>query len=106
MSFDLISSAFAEGSVTNKDVGGFGMLVPIVFMVIIFYFLMIRPNQKKNKDRLAMIETLQKGDKVLTSSGIYGVIVNLKPEEDIIVLKIGEGTKVEFSKASIQVKIS
>jgi len=81
-------------------------LVPLGLMVLIFYFLLIRPSQKKEKDRKKMIEALQKGDKVITVGGIYGVIANLKPDEGIVVLKIADGTKVEFSKSAIQSKVS
>ncbi len=81
-------------------------LVPLGLMVLIFYFLLIRPSEKKEKDREKMIEALQKGDKVITVGGIYGVIANLKPEEGIVVLKIADGTKVEFSKSAIQSKVS
>jgi preprotein translocase subunit YajC len=81
-------------------------LVPIVLMIAIFYFLLIRPSQKKEKDRKKMIDALQKGDKVLTAGGMYGVVVNIKPEENIVVLKIGEGAKVEFAKSAISAKIS
>jgi len=80
--------------------------IPIVLMVVIFYFLLIRPSQKKEKDRKKMIEALQKGDKVLTVGGIYGVVLNIKPEENIVILKIGDGTKVEFAKSAIQGKVS
>ena len=53
-----------------------------------------------------MIEALQKGDKVITAGGIYGVISNIKPEENIVVLKIADSIKVEFSKTAIQSKVS
>ena len=84
----------------------FSMLIPLVLMVVVFYFLLIRPNQKKEKDRKKMIDTLQKGDKVITVGGMYGVVSNVKNEENVVVLKIGEGTKAEFSKTAIQAKIS
>jgi len=80
--------------------------IPIVAMIVIFYFLLIRPSQKKEKDRKKMLEAVQKGDKVITVGGIYGTVVNVKPEEGIIVLKIGDGTKVDFAKSAIQSKIS
>ena len=53
-----------------------------------------------------MIENLQKGDKVLTTAGIYGVVVNVKDEEGIVVLKIADGAKVDFAKSAVQAKIS
>lgn len=101
------SAAYAQAQ-GAKDAGGSNWMsfIPIVLMVVIFYFLLIRPSQKKEKDRKKMIEALQKGDKVFTVGGIYGVILNIKPEENIVVLKIGEGIKVEFAKSAIQGKVS
>lgn len=104
--FNLISVAFAEGPAPAKGAGGFDMLIMIGIMILIFYFLLIRPNQKKEKQRKAMIENLQKGDKVLTTAGIYGVVVNVKDEEGIVVLKIADGAKVDFAKSAVQAKIS
>jgi preprotein translocase subunit YajC len=106
--FNFIKAAYAEGEGAAPALGGGGwdMFIMIGVMILIFYFLLIRPNQKKEKERKQMIDNLQKGDKVLTSGGIYGVVVNVKNEEGIVVLKIGEGAKVEFAKAAIQTKIS
>lgn len=103
----LITVAYAQAGGSGPSSGsGWMSLVPLGLMVLIFYFLLIRPSQKKEKDRKKMIEALQKGDKVITVGGIYGVIANLKPEEGIVVLKIADGTKVEFSKSAIQSKVS
>ena len=85
--------------------GGFGTLLPIIAMVVIFYFLLIRPQQKKEKERKSMISAIQKGDKVLTSGGVYGVVVEIKGE-DIIILKIANNTKVEFARSSVQGKVT
>ncbi|OPZ38303.1 MAG: preprotein translocase subunit YajC [Spirochaetes bacterium ADurb.BinA120] len=79
--------------------------IPIILMIAIFYFLLIRPTQKREKERKKMIEALQKGDKVLTSGGIYGVVVNIKAEENIVVLKIADGAKVEFARSAVQAKV-
>lgn len=102
-----ITDAFAEAA-SGGNGGGSTLMsfIPIVLMIVIFYFLLIRPSQKKEKDRKSMIAALQKGDKVLTSGGMYGVIVQIKTEEDIVVLKIGDATKVEFTRAAIQAKVS
>lgn len=82
----------------------FGSIVPIVLMIAIFYFLLIRPQQKKEKQRVAMVNSLQKGDRVITSSGMYGVVQSVN--NDIVVLKIGTNTTVEFAKAAVQAKVS
>jgi preprotein translocase subunit YajC len=80
--------------------------VPFLIIIAIFYFLMIRPQQKKEKQRKKMIDGLQKGDKVLTAGGIYGEVTGIKPEQNSIVLKIAENTRVEFSRSAIQTKIN
>jgi preprotein translocase subunit YajC len=102
----LISNAYAQGAApAGQSGGGLSMLILPAAILVIFYFLLIRPNQKKEKDRKKMIEAIQKGDKVITTGGIYGVVVNIKKEEDIVVLKIGEGAKVDFAKSAIQMKL-
>jgi preprotein translocase subunit YajC len=73
-------------------------------MFIIFYFLLIRPQQKKEKQRQAMINSLKVGDKILTISGIYGVVTAIK--DDIITVKVASNTNIEFSKSAMQAKIS
>lgn len=79
-------------------------LFPIVLMILIFYFLLIRPQQKKEKQRLTMINALQKGDKVITAGGMHGVVVAVK--DDVVTLKVASNTNIDFVKSSIQAKIS
>lgn len=104
--FNLISTAHAQTAPGGNGASGWMSMIPILLMIVIFYFLLIRPNQKKEKDRKKMIDLLQKGDKVITMGGMYGVVSSIKKEENIVVLKIGDGTKVEFAKSAIQGKIS
>jgi len=80
-------------------------MVPFVLMIVIFYFLLIRPQQKKEKERKLMISKVQKGDKILTTGGIYGTISSIK-DENTIVLKIADGTKVELARSAITGKVS
>jgi len=82
-----------------------GPMVPLVLMFVIIYFLIMRPQQKKEKERKLMIQQIQKGDKVLTTGGIYGVVSSIKDEE-VVVLKIADGAKVEFNRNSVQNKVS
>ena len=73
---------------------------PLVVMFGVLYFLMIRPQQKKQKDLKKFVDELKKGDKVVTSSGIIGVISGLK--DTSVILKVGEGeTKIEFVKSAV-----
>lgn len=74
-------------------------LLPLVLIFVIFYFLLIRPQQKKAKEHKQMIENLKKGDKVVTSGGIYGVIESVNT--NTIQLKIAENVKVKFGKGYI-----
>lgn len=73
-------------------------------MIVIFYFLLIRPQQKKEKERKNMITALKQGDRVLTAGGLYGIVDSFK-EGDVVVLKISGNTKAEFTRNAIQVKL-
>jgi preprotein translocase subunit YajC len=78
-----------------------GFVIPLIIVMAIFYFILIRPQLKRQKQHTSMLSSLQKGDKVVTSGGIHGVIVGLK--EDVVVLKVSENTKIEVNKGSIGV---
>ena len=72
----IISSAFAQGLPGSGDGGLFGFL-PIILMFVLLYFLMIRPQMKRAKEQKRMIESLQKGDEVITAGGIVGKVSKL-----------------------------
>jgi len=77
---------------------------PLVFPVVMFvmiYFLLIRPQQKQRKDQAARVAALQSGDKVVTTSGIHGIVHNVK--EHTVVIKVAEGTMIEFNKDAVGV---
>ena len=74
--------------------------LPIILMFAIFYFLLIRPQQKKQKELQAMVKNLKKGDRVVTSGGIVGTVHTL--QDDYVVLKVGDGyTKIEVLRSYI-----
>ena len=75
------------------------MLFPILGMLAIFYFLLIRPQQKRQKDTQKMISALKNGDRVLTSSGIYATISGVK--DDTFILKIADNVKIEVLKSAV-----
>jgi len=103
-----ISSAVAEGTAAAANTGAaastaegavdptavspaasiLGMVVPMVLMVAVFYFLLIRPQRKKDKKVKEMLDNLKKGDRVTTIGGIYGTILNIKDET--ITLAVGQ----------------
>ncbi len=73
--------------------------LPLIVMVVVFYFLMIRPKQREAKEREAMLAALKVGDKVMTYAAIIGTITKL--DDQNFTLKTGE-SKIEFSRAAIQ----
>jgi preprotein translocase subunit YajC len=77
----------------------FQPLLMFAFMGIIMYFLMIRPQQKKQKDHQRLMSNLKTGDKIVTSAGIHGLISNVK--EKTVVIKVADNVKIEFDKSSI-----
>ena len=73
-------------------------ILPIGMFAII-YFLMIRPQQKRQKEHKAMLSALGKGDQVVTSGGIHGTVVGIK--DDIVVLRVDDNVKIEVSRANV-----
>ena len=76
-------------------------IVMMVGIFVIFYFLMIRPQQKKQKELKAKIEAMDKGDTFITAGGLYATVVGIK--EHIVTAKISDDVKVDIAKASISV---
>lgn len=74
-------------------------LFPIIFMIFIFYFLVIRPQKNQEKERQKMLNQLNKNDEVVTTGGIHGVIVNLK--DKTVTLRIDENVKIEIDRNCI-----
>lgn len=74
-------------------------LVPLIFMFGVFYFLLIRPQQKKQKEHQKMLNELKKNDEIVTAGGILGTIVNVK--EKTFVIRIDENCKMEIEKNAV-----
>ena len=80
---------------------GFAQFVPLILIFVIFYFFLIRPQQKKVKDHKSMVAALKRGDEVITSGGIVGIIERVH-EDDKIDLSISENVTVKVVKSTIQ----
>ena len=78
---------------------GIGQFIPLVLIFVIFYFFLIRPQQKKVKDHKAMVEALKRGDKVITSGGIVGIVERIIDNEKVEV-KISDNVNVEVIRAT------
>ena len=97
----MISSAFAQSAAGGA--GGFSLqaLLPFVLIFIIFYFLLIRPQQKRVKDHKLMVESLKRGNKVLTAGGIFGVVTKAVDGSETVSVEIASGVTVDLARQMI-----
>ena len=85
--------------------GGFTAFIPLVLMFVVFYFLLIRPQQKKQRDLKEMLSSLKTGDQIVTSGGLYGTIIGFG-EDNRIKVKIAENVKVDIARSAISSKVA
>src|SRR5262249_18488484 len=99
-----ISTAYAQtagpGDGGFGQGGIFGFFVPLVAVFVIFYFLLIRPQQKKQKEHKTMLDSVRRGDRVVTGGGILGVVTKVL-DDHYIQVEIAEGVKVKVMKSTI-----
>ena len=97
----MMSVAYAMGANPAGGQGGsqYMSIVMLVAIVGIFYFLMIRPQQKRAKDHKNFLESLKKGDKIITSGGLYGTITGIT--DDAITIEIAEKVRVKVEKGTV-----
>ncbi len=88
------------GSQPQGGQSGIMSFLPLIAIVVVFYFFMIRPQMKKAKEQKKYIEALKKGDKILTIGGIYGKIVEVR-EDATIIMEVEDGTKLKISKNAV-----
>lgn len=94
-----ISNAYAQtASAAGPESGLLGML-PLVLMFVVLYFVMIRPQMKRQKEHKAMIEAVQKGDEVVTAGGLIGKIAKLG--DNFIHLEVANGVEVQLQRSAI-----
>ena len=97
----MITNAFAQSAAGGA--GGFSLqgLLPFVLIFIIFYFLLIRPQQKRVKQHKLMVESLKRGNKVLTAGGILGVVTKAIDGSETVSVEISSGVTVELARQMI-----
>lgn len=98
-----IATAYAMGAPGGEAGapagGGASGLIMMAVIFAIFYFILIRPQQKKMKEHKKMVDELKKGDEIITGGGIYGTVEGVAP--DTLTVKIAEGTKVKITRGSV-----
>jgi len=95
----MASVAWAQGAGEADGPAGLLSLVPFILIFVIFYFLLILPQQRKQKEHKKMLEALKKGDKIITSSGIWGTINRL--DKETATVQIDDSTRVKIQRENI-----
>ncbi len=93
-----IAYAMGQGGAGGGS-GGFTSFIPLILMFVIFYFLLIRPQQKKTKEHRGMIENLRTGDRIITNGGLHGRITGIS--ETTLTVEIAEKVRVKVNRASV-----
>ena len=96
-----ISNAYAQAAAPAAAGGGLMSFLPIILMFVVLYFLMVRPQMKRQKEQKAMIDALAKGDEVVTAGGVVGKVT--KVADAYVTLEVAEGTEIVMQKASVTV---
>src|SRR5437870_48878 len=99
----LISTAYAQGTgITGifDNQGAMVQFLPLILIFVVFYFLLIRPQQRKAKDQKAMLDALRRGDRVVTGGGIIGTVARVENPEEVTV-DIADGVRVRVLRSTI-----
>ncbi|ANT65873.1 MULTISPECIES: preprotein translocase subunit YajC [Prosthecochloris] len=94
----LVTFAPPSGGTTPNP---FVQLVPLALIFIVFYFFLIRPQQKKQKEREKVLDSLKRGDKVVTIGGMHGTVAGIDAEKKTVLIQIAEGMKVTFDRSAV-----
>ncbi|MFP6759887.1 MAG: preprotein translocase subunit YajC [Alphaproteobacteria bacterium] len=97
----LISPAYAQDAAAGGGFGGIEQLLPLVLIFVVFYFLLIRPQQKKLKQHKRMVSELGRGDKVITAGGLHATVVKVEDDEQTVVLEIADKVRVKAERSTI-----
>jgi preprotein translocase subunit YajC len=94
------TEAGATGAASSANpLQSYGILIVMPLIILVFYFLVMRPQNKKQKEAKKMLEGLRKGDRIVTIGGLRGTVVSVK--DDAVILKVDDNTKLEYSKSAV-----
>lgn len=96
-------TSIAHAALPGGGSGGLGSFMPLIVLFAIFYFLLIRPQQKKAKEHTATLEALKAGDTIITNGGLYGTI--MKIDEHVVTLQCSDKVRVKVIKKAISAKV-
>jgi preprotein translocase subunit YajC len=94
-----IAYAMGAGGAGGEGAAGFSGFIPLILMFVIFYFLLIRPQQKKTKEHRQMVASLKKGDRIVTSGGIHGRITGM--DEVTLTVEIADKVRVKVARGNV-----
>ena len=98
LSITPVAIAFAEGGAA-KGPSGIMSIAPLIVLFVIFYFLLIRPQQKKSKQHKEMLSQVAQGDNIITTGGIHGTVKKVK--DDIVTLQIADNVRIKINRSSV-----
>jgi preprotein translocase subunit YajC len=98
--YSVLSNYLAQASPAPGAAGpGFGGFIPFILIFIIMYFVLFRPQMRRQKDQQRLVSALKTGDRVVTNAGIHGLISNVK--DTTVILKVADNVKIEMEKSAI-----
>ena len=92
--------AAPETTAPTGPLGGLGMFLPMILIFVVFYFLLVRPQQKQAKARQQVLDTLKKGDTVILTSGIYGKVLGVA--DQVLTIEIADNVRVKALRSAVQ----
>ncbi|VBB47632.1 Preprotein translocase, YajC subunit [uncultured Desulfatiglans sp.] len=96
---DFLAYAMGTDGTGGGQGGGFGAFIPLILMFVIFYFLLIRPQQKKAKQHKQLLASIKRGDRVVSAGGLHGVVTGLA--DDVVTIEIAPKVRVKISRGSV-----
>lgn len=95
----LLFLAQAQPGTPSGPGGGLGFFVPFIFIFIIMYFVLFRPQKKRQHEQQRLMASLKTGDRVVTNAGIHGLIANVK--DTTVIVKVADNVKIEMEKSAV-----
>ncbi|WGF89684.1 preprotein translocase subunit YajC [Marinivivus vitaminiproducens] len=102
----LISPAYAQAAPAGPGAFDLVSLLPLILIFVVFYFLLIRPQQRKMKEHREMLAAVRKGDRVVTGGGLIGTVVKVEDGDDMVIVEIAQNVRVRAVRSTLANKLS